>query len=70
MRAATVKISPRIGAEVARRLRLAASVRSRSMSALVNEVLDEKLPSLDEIRLQLSAPAEAAEGGSADECIR
>jgi len=43
---------------VARRLRLAASVRSRSMSAMVNDALDEALPSLEEIRMQLAAPAE------------
>jgi plasmid stability protein len=70
VRAATVKISPRIGAEVARRLRLAASVGSRSMSALVNEVLDEKLPSLEQIRRQLDIAAGAVEGGGADERVR
>ena len=53
----TVKITPRVAAQVARRLRLAASVRSRSMSALVNDALDEALPSLEEIRTQLAAPA-------------
>jgi hypothetical protein len=58
-----VKITPRIAAPVARRLRLAASMRSSSMSAVVNDVLDEALPSLDEIRAQLAAPA-AREGGS------
>ena len=63
--AATVKISPRIAAAVARRLRLAASMRSRSMSALVNDVLDQALPSLEEIRDQLAGTA--AEGGGADE---
>ncbi len=52
-----VKITPRIAAPVARRLRLAASVGARSMSAVVNEVLDQALPSLDEIRAQLAAPA-------------
>jgi len=52
-----VKITPRIGAQVARRLRLAASVRARSMSAVVNEVLDEALPSLEEIRMQLGPAA-------------
>lgn len=62
---ATVKISPRIAAEVARRLRLAASVRSRSMSAVVNDVLDQALPSLEEIRDQLAGTA--GEGGCADE---
>ena len=49
----TVKITPRVAAQVARRLRLAASVRSRSMSAIVNDALDEALPSLEEIRMQL-----------------
>jgi hypothetical protein len=58
-----VKISPRIATSVARRLRLAASMRSISMSALVNDVLDEALPGLDEIGSQLAAPA-AREGGS------
>ncbi|HXT92389.1 MAG TPA: hypothetical protein VN714_24405 [Trebonia sp.] len=57
-----VKITPRIAVPVARRLRLAASMRSRSMSAVVNDVLDEALPSLDEIRAQLAASA--GEGGS------
>jgi hypothetical protein len=60
----TVKITPRVAAQVARRLRLAASVRSRSMSAMVNDALDEALPSLDEIRMQLTLPAaEAAAAG-------
>ncbi len=58
-----VKITPRIGAQVARRLRLAASVRSRSMSAVVNDLLDQALPSLEEIRSQLAAPA-VGEGSS------
>ena len=64
----TVKITPRVAAPVARRLRLAASVRSRSMSAMVNEALDETLPSLEEIRMQLAAPAadEADQGMLAD----
>jgi len=53
----TVKITPRVAAQVARRLRLAASVRSRSMSAMVNDALDEALPSLEEIRMQLTLPA-------------
>ncbi len=57
-----VKIAPRIAAPVARRLRLAASVRSLSMSAVVNDVLDAALPSLEEIRAQLAAPA--GEGAS------
>ena len=60
----TVKITPRVAAQVARRLRLAASVRSRRMSAMVNDVLDEGLPSLEEIRMQLTLPAaEAAATG-------
>jgi hypothetical protein len=60
----TVKITPRVAAQVARRLRLAASVRSRSMSAMVNDALDETLPSLEEIRMQLTLPdAEAAAAG-------
>ncbi len=58
-----VKITPRIAAQVARRLRLAASVRSLSMSSIVSDVLDEALPSLDEIRAQLAGPA-AGERGS------
>ena len=56
----TVKITPRVAAQVARRLRLAASVRSRSMSAMVNDALDEALPSLEEIRMQLTLPAAEA----------
>ena len=59
----TVMITPRVAAQVARRLRLAASVRSRSMSAMVNDVLDEALPSLEEIRMQLTLPAESAVAG-------
>ena len=59
----TEKISPRVAAEVARRLRLAASLRARSMSAMVNDALDETLPSLEEIRNQLADPA-AGGGGS------
>ena len=58
----TVKITPRVAAGVARRLRLAASVRSRSMSAMVNDALDEALPTLEEIRTQLACPA-AGESG-------
>ncbi len=58
-----VKITPRIAAGVARRLRLAASVRSRSQSAVVNDVLDRALPTLEEIRAQLVAPG-TGEGGS------
>ena len=60
-----VKISPRIAAPVARRLPLAASVRSRSMSAVVNDVLDEALPSLEEIRAQLAVPAGERASGAA-----
>jgi len=57
-----VKITPRISAPVARRLRLTASLRSASMSAVVNEVLDTALPSLDDIRARLAAsPAEEGE---------
>jgi hypothetical protein len=64
----TVKITPRVAAQVARRLRLAASVRSRSMSAMVNDALDDALPSLEEIRMQLGAPA-AGEPGLLAEII-
>jgi hypothetical protein len=60
----TEKISPRVAAQVAWRLRLAASLRSRSMSAVVNEALDETLPSLEEIRDQLASAA--GEGGAPD----
>jgi hypothetical protein len=61
----TVKITPRVAAQVARRLRLAASVRSRSMLAMVNDVLDEALPSLEEIRVQLTLlAAETAAAGT------
>jgi len=52
-----VKITPRIAEPVARRLRLAASLRSRSMSAVVNDALDQALPSLEEIRAQLAGSA-------------
>jgi len=62
----TVKITPRVAAQVARRLRLAASVRSRSMSAVVNDALDAALPSLEEIRMQLAAPAPGEPGMLAD----
>ena len=62
----TVKITPRVAAQVARRLRLAASVRSSSMSRLVNDALDEALPSLEEIRMQLAAPAAGEPGVLAD----
>jgi plasmid stability protein len=61
-----VKITPRVGTQVARRLRLAASVGARSMSAVVNDVLDEALPSLEEIRAQLAGPVRegSGDGGS------
>jgi hypothetical protein len=63
-----VKITPRISMPVAQRLRLAASLRSSSMSAMVNEVLDEALPTLDQIRARLAVPApgekEASDAGS------
>jgi hypothetical protein len=52
-----VKITPRIARPVARRLRLAAGLRSASMSAVVNDVLDEALPTLDQIRALLAARA-------------
>ena len=58
-----VKITPRITGDVARRLRLAASVRSRSQSAVVNDLLDRALPTWEEIRAQLGALG-AGEGGS------
>ena len=60
-----VKITPRITVPVARRLRLTATVRSSSMSAVVNDLLDKTLPSLDEIRAQLAAPAAGEEGSDA-----
>jgi hypothetical protein len=63
----TVKITPRVAAGVAWRLRLAASVGSRSMSAMVNDALDEVLPTLEEIRRQLACPAAAGESGAAAE---
>ncbi len=50
-----VKITPRIAAQVG----------SSSMSAVVNDVLDEALPSLDEIRAQLAAPAAGERGSDA-----
>ena len=62
----TVKITPRVAAGVAWRLRLAASVGSRSMSAMVNDALDEVLPSLEEIRRQLAAPAAGEPGAAAE----
>ena len=60
-----VKITPRITVPVARRLSLAASGRSSSMSAVVNDLLDKTLPSLDEIQAQLAAPAAGEEGSDA-----
>ncbi len=57
-----VKITPWVSVAVARWLRLAAGLRSRSMPAVVNEVLDAALPSLDEIRAQLAVP-DAGDGG-------
>jgi hypothetical protein len=62
----TVKITPRVSREVARRLRLAASMGSRSMSAVVNDALDETLPSLKEIGTQLTGPAAGQGGESGD----
>ena len=61
-----VKITPRVAVQVARRLRLEASVRALSMSAVVNDVLDQALPSLEEIRAQLAGPAGegSGDGGS------
>jgi predicted DNA-binding protein len=64
----TKQISPRVAAQVAQRLRLAASLWSRSMSAMVNEALDEKLPSLEEISRQLGGAS--PEGGGADADVR
>jgi hypothetical protein len=61
----TEKISPRVAAPVARRLRLAASVRSRSMPAMASDALDQVLPSLEEIRAQLAGPG-AGERGDRD----
>lgn len=58
----TVKIAPRVEMQVARRLRLAASVGARSMSAVVNAMLDEALPSLEEIRAQLAGPVGEGSG--------
>ena len=63
---ARVKIAPRIAAPVARRLRLAASVQALSMSAVVNDVLDQALPSLEEIRAQLAASAGEGAASCAD----
>lgn len=58
----TVKITPRVAVPVARRLRLAASVASVSMSAVVNNALDDALPSLEEIRAQLAGPVGEGSG--------
>ena len=41
----TMKITLRVAAQVARRLRLASSVRSRSMPAMAGDALHEILPS-------------------------
>jgi hypothetical protein len=60
------QISPRVAAGVAQRLRLAASLCSRSMSAMVNEALDEKLPSLEEIRRQLDGASHERGGADAE----
>ncbi len=60
-----VKITPRVTAAVARRLRLAAGLGASSMSAVVNDVLDAALPSLEEIRAQLAVP-EAGEEAVSD----
>ncbi len=54
----TVKITPRVAARVTSRLRLASSVRSLSMSAMVSDALDHALISLEEIRMQLAVPAQ------------
>lgn len=62
----TKQISPRVAAQVAQRLRLAASLCSRSMSAMVNEALDEKLPSLEEIRRQLDGGSHEGSGANAE----
>jgi hypothetical protein len=62
----TVKITPRVAAQVARRLHLAASMCSSSMSRLVNDALDKSLPSLEEIGMQLAAPAAGESGVLAD----
>src|SRR5260370_521015 len=58
-----VKITPRIAAPVARRLRLGASLRSRSMSAGVNDVLDEAPPGCGGVRRQAGGPAAGGRGG-------
>ena len=39
------------------------------MSRLVNDALDEALPSLEEIRMQLAAPAAGESGMAADAAI-
>lgn len=61
---ARVKIAPRVAASVARRLRLAASMQALSMSAVVNDVLDRALPSLEEIRAHLAGSAEEGASGA------
>jgi hypothetical protein len=58
----TVKITPRVAAQVAGRLRLAASVRSRGVPAVACGALDEALRSLEEIRRRLALPAAEAAG--------
>jgi hypothetical protein len=58
-----VKITPRVAAQVGRRLRLAAGVRSRSRPAMASDKVDEALPGLDEIRMRLTLPAGSAVPG-------
>jgi hypothetical protein len=58
-----VKITPRVASQVARRLRLASTVRSRSMPAMAGDALHEILPSLEEIRMRLALPAAEAAAG-------
>jgi predicted DNA-binding protein len=62
----TKQISPRVTSQVAQRLRLAASLCSRSMSAMVNEALDEKLPSLEEIGRQLDSAQREGSGSDGE----
>jgi hypothetical protein len=59
----TVKITPRVAAGVARRLKLAARVHCSSMSELVNDALDKTLPSLEEIRQSLREQTPAPRPG-------
>lgn len=61
--AARVKITPRIAPDVARRLRLASAARAKSMSALVNETLNDTLPSLEDILFLLGGQAGKEAGG-------